>query len=93
MNGTTNFMLSKMEAEGANYEDVLKEAQDLGYAEGRLWKAILPCFDLCCLLLSLVREVTSGRCTEGRSLVRMSKGPCCRHVLKTPACFSSRRRQ
>mmetsp|Transcript_2099 Transcript_2099/g.6401 ORF Transcript_2099/g.6401 Transcript_2099/m.6401 type:complete len:416 (-) Transcript_2099:314-1561(-) len=33
MNGTTNFMLSKMEAEGADYGDVLKEAQALGYAE------------------------------------------------------------
>lgn len=33
MNGTTNFMLSKMEKEGASYEDVLKEAQDLGFAE------------------------------------------------------------
>jgi homoserine dehydrogenase len=27
MNGTTNFMLCKMEDEGANYDDVLKEAQ------------------------------------------------------------------
>lgn len=34
MNGTTNFMLSKMESEGADYGDVLKEAQDLGFAEG-----------------------------------------------------------
>eukprot|EP00903_Cladosiphon_okamuranus_P008721 g8353.t1 len=33
MNGTTNFMLSKMESEGADYGEVLKEAQDLGYAE------------------------------------------------------------
>eukprot|EP00611_Tribonema_gayanum_P019441 TRINITY_DN3364_c0_g1_i1.p1 TRINITY_DN3364_c0_g1~~TRINITY_DN3364_c0_g1_i1.p1 ORF type:complete len:478 (-),score=126.95 TRINITY_DN3364_c0_g1_i1:46-1479(-) len=33
MNGTTNFMLSKMESEGADYDDVLKEAQALGYAE------------------------------------------------------------
>ena len=32
-NGTTNFMLSKMEAEGADYDVVLKEAQDLGFAE------------------------------------------------------------
>lgn len=32
-NGTTNFMLTKMEQEGANYSQVLKEAQDLGYAE------------------------------------------------------------
>jgi homoserine dehydrogenase len=33
MNGTTNFILSKMASEGANYEDVLAEAQKLGYAE------------------------------------------------------------
>jgi homoserine dehydrogenase len=33
LNGTTNYMLSKMEAEGVAYHDVLKEAQDLGYAE------------------------------------------------------------
>mmetsp|Transcript_14214 Transcript_14214/g.46390 ORF Transcript_14214/g.46390 Transcript_14214/m.46390 type:complete len:423 (+) Transcript_14214:38-1306(+) len=33
MNGTTNFMLSKMEAEGADYSDVLAEAQALGFAE------------------------------------------------------------
>lgn len=34
MNGTTNFMLTKMETEGADYAAVLKEAQDLGFAEG-----------------------------------------------------------
>lgn len=33
MNGTTNFMLCKMEDEGASYNAVLKEAQDLGFAE------------------------------------------------------------
>ncbi|MCY9510735.1 homoserine dehydrogenase [Paenibacillus larvae] len=33
VNGTTNYILSKMSAEGAAYEDVLKEAQQLGYAE------------------------------------------------------------
>ncbi len=33
MNGTTNFILTKMSTEGASYEDVLKEAQELGYAE------------------------------------------------------------
>lgn len=33
MNGTTNFILSKMESEGAAYGDVLAEAQRLGYAE------------------------------------------------------------
>ncbi len=33
VNGTTNYILSKMSQEGASYEDVLKEAQSLGYAE------------------------------------------------------------
>jgi len=33
LNGTTNFMLTKMEREGADYAEVLKEAQALGYAE------------------------------------------------------------
>ncbi|MEY4312477.1 MAG: hypothetical protein RLZZ571_1247 [Actinomycetota bacterium] len=33
VNGTTNFILSKMYAEGADYSSVLAEAQALGYAE------------------------------------------------------------
>ncbi len=33
LNGTTNFILTKMGEEGRKFEDVLKEAQDLGYAE------------------------------------------------------------
>lgn len=33
VNGTTNYILTKMSKEGASYEDVLKEAQKLGYAE------------------------------------------------------------
>ncbi len=33
LNGTCNFILTKMENEGADYADVLKEAQALGYAE------------------------------------------------------------
>ena len=33
MNGTTNYMLTKMINEGAQYDAILKEAQDLGYAE------------------------------------------------------------
>jgi homoserine dehydrogenase len=33
MNGTTNYMLTKMINEGANYDEILKEAQELGYAE------------------------------------------------------------
>ena len=33
MNGTCNYMLTKMINEGAKYDEILKEAQDLGYAE------------------------------------------------------------
>ena len=33
INGTTNFILSKMTATGANFDTVLQEAQQLGYAE------------------------------------------------------------
>ncbi|WP_019638298.1 homoserine dehydrogenase [Paenibacillus fonticola] len=33
VNGTTNYILSKMSQEDASYGDVLKEAQELGYAE------------------------------------------------------------
>lgn len=33
LNGTTNYMLTKMEKEGADYDVVLKKAQEMGYAE------------------------------------------------------------
>ncbi|MEG0847965.1 MAG: homoserine dehydrogenase [Niameybacter sp.] len=33
LNGTTNFILTKMKTEGRAFEDVLQEAQALGYAE------------------------------------------------------------
>ena len=33
LNGTCNYMLTKMINEGVSYEEVLKEAQELGYAE------------------------------------------------------------
>jgi homoserine dehydrogenase len=33
MNGTCNYMLTRMINDGVSYEEILKEAQDLGYAE------------------------------------------------------------
>ncbi|MCM1027126.1 MAG: homoserine dehydrogenase [Roseburia sp.] len=33
LNGTTNYILTKMEKEGADYGETLKRAQELGYAE------------------------------------------------------------
>ena len=32
-NGTTNYILTRMDESGASYDDALAEAQDLGYAE------------------------------------------------------------
>ena len=33
LNGTTNYILSRMTAEGSSYEDILQESQELGIAE------------------------------------------------------------
>lgn len=33
VNGTTNYMLTKMDEQNASYDEVLAEAQRLGYAE------------------------------------------------------------
>src|SRR4051794_7494455 len=33
VNGTTNYILTQMAATGASYEDALREAQEMGYAE------------------------------------------------------------
>lgn len=46
LNGTTNFILSKMADEGLDFETVLKEAQDKGYAE-RNPEADVEGFDAC----------------------------------------------
>ncbi|HDN95183.1 MAG TPA: homoserine dehydrogenase, partial [Nitrospirae bacterium] len=40
INGTANYIMTKMTEEGAEFSDVLKEAQDLGYAEAD------PTFDI-----------------------------------------------
>lgn len=46
LNGTTNYILSKMEKEGADFEEVLKEAQEKGYAE-RNPEADVEGYDAC----------------------------------------------
>lgn len=46
LNGTTNYILSKMEKEGADFAAVLKEAQDKGYAE-RNPEADVEGYDTC----------------------------------------------
>ena len=46
LNGTTNFILTKMCKEGLSFDTVLKEAQDLGYAE-RNPEADVEGYDAC----------------------------------------------
>ena len=56
LNGTTNYILSKMEKEGADFAEVLKEAQEKGYAE-RNPEADVEGYDACrkiAILTSLV---------------------------------------
>lgn len=46
LNGTTNYILTKMDKEGLDFDTVLKQAQDLGYAE-RNPAADVEGFDAC----------------------------------------------
>lgn len=46
LNGTTNYILTKMEKEGADFDAVLKEAQEKGYAE-RNPEADVEGYDAC----------------------------------------------
>jgi homoserine dehydrogenase len=68
LNGTANFVLSRMAAEGLGYEHVLAEAQDLGVAEAD------PSFDVqgtdaalkCVILANCLREANCGDVSELR---------------------------
>lgn len=70
LNGTTNYILTKMDKEGSTYEETLKEAQELGYAE-RNPEADVEGFDACrkiAILTSLAYGSTvkfEEICTEG----------------------------
>ena len=60
VNGTTNFMLTKMEREGMAFDDALKLAQSLGYAE-----TVDPGDDVdgrdACRKLAILASLLSGR--------------------------------
>lgn len=59
LNGTTNYMLSKMFYEGAGYDDVLREAQDNGYAE-RNPEADVEGYDAC-RKIAILSSMISGK--------------------------------
>ena len=59
LNGTTNYMLTKMFYEGADYDEVLKEAQDKGYAE-RNPEAGVEGYDAC-RKIAILSSLISGQ--------------------------------
>lgn len=59
LNGTTNYILSKMEKEGADFEDVLTEAQQKGYAE-RNPEADVEGYDAC-RKIAILSSLMSGK--------------------------------
>ena len=59
LNGTTNYMLTKMFYEGADYASVLKEAQDNGYAE-RNPEADVEGYDAC-RKIAILSSLISGQ--------------------------------
>lgn len=59
LNGTTNYMMTKMFYEGADYETVLKEAQENGYAE-RNPEADVEGYDAC-RKIAILSSIVSGQ--------------------------------
>ncbi len=59
LNGTTNYMLTKMFYEGADYDAVLKEAQDNGFAE-RNPEADVEGYDAC-RKIAILSSLISGQ--------------------------------
>ena len=62
VNGTTNFMMTKMYNEGADYDAVLKEAQTLGYAE-RDPSADVEGHDAC-RKIAILSSIISGKLVD-----------------------------
>ena len=59
LNGTTNYILTKMAEENADFEDVLKEAQEKGYAE-RNPEADVEGYDAC-RKIAILSSLISGQ--------------------------------
>lgn len=62
LNGTTNYMMTKMFYEGADYEAVLKEAQKNGFAE-RNPEADVEGYDAC-RKIAILASIVSGKKVE-----------------------------
>lgn len=62
VNGTTNYILTKMEKEGAAFDEVLREAQELGFAE-RSPEADVEGYDAC-RKIAILSSLMSGKTVD-----------------------------
>ena len=66
LNGTTNYIMTKMAQEGADFDAVLKEAQKLGYAERN------PEADVCghdaCRKIAILSSLASGKFVDYKNI-------------------------
>lgn len=62
LNGTTNYMMTKMFYEGADYDDVLKEAQANGFAEANP-EADVEGYDAC-RKIAILSSIVSGKSVD-----------------------------
>ncbi len=61
VNGTTNYILTRMEKEGLSFEAALKKAQELGYAEKANPSADIEGYDAACKLAILASIAFNSR--------------------------------
>lgn len=66
LNGTTNYILSEMSHKGSSFEDALKEAQELGYAE-RNPEADVEGYDAC-RKIAILSSLAFGRQVDYRDI-------------------------
>ncbi len=66
LNGTTNYILTKMEKEGADYGETLKKAQELGYAE-RNPEADVEGYDAC-RKLAILSSLMTGQNVDSEKI-------------------------
>lgn len=66
LNGTTNYILTKMEREGADFADVLKKAQEKGYAE-RNPEADVEGYDAC-RKIAILSSLMTGKNVDSEKI-------------------------
>jgi homoserine dehydrogenase len=92
VNGTTNYILTKMSEEGRAFEDVLAEAQELGYAEAD------PSADVeghdaaakCAILASIAFNARVTAATSTAGIARVTTGTSSSPVASATSSSSSR---